>query len=123
MNLLFYLNSTNAETKKIDDSAEINEVKRRLKTAKKGHKQRKLQKRLMRLQNKSVVTVVAPSLKLERDASGSTGIKVRRHWVRGHERHYWVGTGEDRKLVLYWIKPFKRGSTVAEAIREHYDVK
>jgi len=124
LNLLFYLNATNAETVKHDNSEEIKEIKVRLKNKKmKDRKRSKLQKRLNLLSNKAVITVVAPSVKLNYSPGDPTGIKVRRHWVRGHDHHYWVGTGDDRKLVLYWVKPFERGDTVAEAVRDRYEVK
>jgi len=124
-NLLFYLNAENAETEKVDNDAEIRELKCKLKNNKlKDHKRCKLQKRLNRAKKQAVVTIVAPSLKVKHlSCAGSSGISRRRHWVRGHHHHYWTGSGEDRQIILKWVKAFERGDTAAEVIRKHYEVK
>ena len=127
LNLIFYLNSTNKNIVVHDNKDEIKDVRRKMRSDNlKKHKRRQLESRLSYLSSQPIITVIEPSLRIEKESSSmTTGNTKRRHWRRGHFHPYWINNpvGEGKVLVLRWLKPMLVGKGVESVIRDHYEVK
>ena len=47
---------------------------------------------------------------LTRSATGGEEGSIRAHWVRGHWKGVWQGSGETRVKMPRWIRPYRKGN-------------
>lgn len=115
VNLILYLNSQGPEIDLLDREPERKKIREAIGRAKNPGKKKKLQRRLDNVP-KTVLRYIGPKMEqklvdAERESGErGPGGQRRRHLVRPHWNHYWVGTGESKKRVGRWIALHERGS-------------
>lgn len=116
VNLILYLQSEDAEVDVVDRDKERAKLRAAIGRAKKEGKRKKLRRRLDNMP-RTVFRYIGPKMERaleeaerkpsERETVARVG--PRRHLVRPHWRHYWVGSGENKRRVRRWIALFERG--------------
>jgi hypothetical protein len=133
VNLVLYLNSTNAETEQ-EPQPNLTQLRAALKRARSSKKRKKIERQIKKATG-TQVTYVGPSFDREPDPSnGADGIGTGT-WVfrKGHFHHFWVGPRKDEEgraqkgthTVLKWVPPKRRdqASILASRVRRLHKVR
>lgn len=125
INLMLYLQSEGAEIKLIDRQGQRKRIEDQIERAKSDGKKKKYRRKLDNVPT-TQITYIGPQLEgrmaeheLRRVLDESeVGVRderssPRRHLVRPHWHHYWVGKGK-QKRVRRWVGLFERGKGEVE---------
>jgi hypothetical protein len=109
-NLALYLASPDADVEVLPTPGE-QELRDKLERVKSPSKRKVLERQLSQKRKQARITLVGPRIERTLAATVEQGDREgpRAHWVRGHWRTYWVGSGRSQQ-VRRWIKPFLRGA-------------
>jgi len=116
LNMLLYLGSDARETVTSTRAEREKEIRSRLRGKKNLNKGKaKHAMRELGSLSDAIVTRIAPAIESQKTPL-PTRADARRHWVQGHWKRIWVGSGLKRRKEPRWILPYERNQDAAEAI-------